>query len=163
MGTLVEPPGDVSGAVECRLGNGRERDLARGQGIEISRRQPPRIGTIQDGNARFLSGPGGHAGLFGSARGLWRLAGEWARPGAVLASGSVDRALAGRGRYALGWRRQPPATAKRSGLWYGHTGFTGGGVWFCPETGEVRVLLAHRSALSVSMKDWQARFVELCL
>lgn len=160
---LSVPPGNVPAVVECRLGNDRERGLARSQGIEIGVRRAPSAGTIQDGNARFLGGPSGHAGFFGSARAIWRLAVEWVAPGAVLVGESVGKALAGRGGYALGWRRCPPGAAKRSGLWYGHTGFTGGGVWFCPQTAEIRVLLAHRSSVSVSLKDWQARFVELRL
>ncbi len=158
---LSEPPGDMPAAVECRLGNQRERQLARAQGIDIGLRRAPSIGAIQDGNARFLGGPAGHAGLFGSARAIWRLAAEWVEPGALLECRQVERALGGRGEFALGWRRSPPAAAGRSGLWYGHTGFTGGGAWFSPETKEIRVLLAHRSSVSVSLVEWRARFLEV--
>lgn len=160
---LSGPPGDVAAAVSCRLGNGRERDLARQEGIEIRRRRAPAIGSVQDGNARFLGGVCGHAGLFGSARSVWRLTAEWCSPKNVLEPHAVRGALGGRGPYALGWRRRHPAAANRSGVWYGHTGFTGGGAWFCPESGEVRVLLAHRSAIRVSLNDWQARFLGLSL
>jgi len=153
-------PGKRASVVECVLGNGRERELAAAQGIEIAVRRAPKPGTAQDGNARLL-GPSGHAGLFSSARAMWRLAAEWARPSRLLSPVSVAAALCGRGDYALGWRRRPLETRGRDRLWYGHLGFTGGGVWFCPETTEIRVLLAHRSALSVDLSDWRRRFLEI--
>ncbi len=158
---LVGPPGDVPTVVECRLGNERERDLARAEGLEIAGRGSPPPGTAQDGNARFLGGPSGHAGLFGSARAIWRLAAEWLAPGAVLTEAAVESALAGRGEFVLGWWRRPAESAGRAGLWYGHRGFTGGGVWFCPETDEIRVFLAHRSSVSVPLNQWHERFLEL--
>lgn len=157
---LCGPPGRMPAVVECRLGNARERQLAATQGIELPIRRAPSLGTPQDGNARFL-GPSGHAGLFGSARDLWRLAAEWARPGRLLTEAAVSRALGGDGEYALGWRRRPPATRNRSGVWYGHVGFTGGGVWFSPETREIRVLLAHRSSVRVRLEGWRERFLEI--
>lgn len=157
---LGEPPGNRNSAVECPLDNARERELALAQGIRIPIRRAPAIGAVQDGNAQFL-GPSGHAGCFGSARAMWRLAAEWVRPGRVLNRESVEAALRGRGAYALGWRRRPPETRRRGRLWYGHLGFTGGGVWFCPETEEIRVLLAHRSSLEVDLSEWRERFLTL--
>ncbi len=157
---LAKLPRNRDSVVECRLGNRRERELAAAQGIEIPVRRAPAIGTAQDGNARFLRFAG-HAGLFGSARALWRLAAEWAEPSKVLSPAAVAIALGGRGAYALGWRRRPPETRGLAGVWYGHLGFTGGGVWFCPETAEVRVLLAHRSSIAVDLDDWRKRFLEV--
>ena len=157
---LAQQPRHRDSVVECRLGNGRERELAAAQGVEIPVRRAPSIGTVQDGNARFLTFAA-HAGLFGSARALWRLAAEWAAPSKVLRPAGVATSLGGRGEYALGWRRRPPETRGRSGLWYGHLGFTGGGVWFCPETTEVRVLLAHRRSIAVGLEDWRKRFLEI--
>ncbi|MFQ5527037.1 MAG: serine hydrolase domain-containing protein [Thermoanaerobaculia bacterium] len=161
LSRLAGPPGDTPAVVECRLGTDREVSLARAQGIRVRRLRAPGPGRIQDGNARFLGGPSGHAGLFGSARAIWRLTREWARPRVLFGETAVEVALGGSGAYALGWQRRPAAAAKRSGLWYGHTGFTGGGVWFCPDTTEIRVLLTHRSSVSVSLNEWQARFLGL--
>lgn len=157
---LGRPPNNRDSVVECRLGNGRERQLAAAQGIEIPVRRAPSIGTVQDGNARF-SRSAGHAGFFGSARAVWRLAAEWAEPSRVLSPAAVAASLGGRGGYALGWRRRPPETRGRAGLWYGHLGFTGCGVWFCPATSEVRVLLAHRSSIAVGLEGWRKKFLEL--
>ncbi|MCH7665104.1 MAG: beta-lactamase family protein [Acidobacteria bacterium] len=159
---LAQQPSHRDSVVACHLGNGRERELAAAQGIEIPVRRAPSIGTVQDGNARFLSFAA-HAGLFGSARAVWRLAAEWVEPSRVLTSAAVGTALEGRGAYALGWRRRPAETRGRSGLWYGHLGFTGGGVWFCPESAEVRVLLAHRSSIAVGLEDWRKRFLEISM
>lgn len=160
LAALTKAPGAGPTVVACGLSNARERELAARQGVAIAPRGAPEVGTPQDGNARFL-GLSGHAGLFGSARSLWTMTGEWARPGRVASAAAFAAALRGRGRYALGWRRRPPEARGRSGVWYGHLGFTGGGAWFSPATGEVRVLLAHRSSVEVQLHDWRKRFLEL--
>jgi CubicO group peptidase (beta-lactamase class C family) len=122
---------------------------------------PPYPGVPTDGNARFLGGLAGHAGLFGPALDLWRLGAEWLRPSAVLTTKVVARALAEGGPTALGWWRRHrrgsagpalPASA------FGHTGFSGGSLWLDPEAGRVLVLLAHRAAAAVPMNRRRRRF-----
>ncbi len=153
------PP--ASTAVACPLTNAVEVELAREAGFRVAAAGSPEVGIVQDGNARFLGGVAGHAGLFAPARALWRLGAEWLRPGRLLMREQVERALSGPGRYRLGWWR--PGAAKRATRAlgresFGHHGFTGGSLWVDPEAGCVLVLLAHRSSVDVDMDRWRNRF-----
>ncbi len=146
----------------------RERELARALGLALSRDAgPPTGGRPQDGNARFLGGLAGHAGLFANADAVAALACEWLAPSRILARASRDRALAGpAGDYALGWARRRvrgsagPTLSSRS---FGHTGFTGGSVWADPERRVCAVLLAHRRALDGDMNPWRREFHRLAV
>jgi CubicO group peptidase (beta-lactamase class C family) len=153
---VMPVPGDREGIAECRLDGRREAHLAAAQGIAIPPAPPPPPGLPQDGNARFLGGLGGHAGLFAPADAVVRLAREWLRPRAVLTPGAVAAALAGGGRFALGWRRAGGGTLGRAA--YGHQGFTGGDLWILPDRGEVLLLLAHRRDPLRSFQPWRRRF-----
>jgi CubicO group peptidase (beta-lactamase class C family) len=117
----------------------------------------------QDGNARFLMKRGGltgHAGLFGTARDLWKLGAEWAAPRRLLKQEAVAKALTGR-PFLLGWWRRTlrgsagPALPPGS---FGHTGFTGGSLWIDPTRQRVLVLLAHRTSPGDDFNRWRRRF-----
>ena len=148
--------------VECRLTTEQETRLAAEQGLAV-RIDPPRPGEVQDGNARWLGRYSGHAGLFGSARALWRLGAEWLQPRVIRAPRIAD-ALAGKGRFRLGWWRARvsgsagPGLSRRS---FGHTGYTGGSLWVDCESGRIFVLLAHRASETVDMKPWRRRMHRL--
>jgi len=149
-----------AGAVGVLLGNDREVELARSLGVAVAFEPGPAVGTVQDGNARFLGGAAGHAGLFGTAEALWRLGAEWSNPRRVLTPGLRRRALDGRGRYRTGWWMRSAATRATRALGagsFGHHGFTGGSLWVDPRRGAVIVLLAHRSDVSVDLDPWRAR------
>jgi CubicO group peptidase (beta-lactamase class C family) len=116
---------------------------------------PLASGLPDDGNARFLDGVAGNAGLFGTARGVLALASEYLPGGGSLLTGdeaerstSVRSAGLGQGR---GWRWQSASTAGCSagpGLsprGFGHTGFTGVSVWCDPAKRGVFVLLTNRN------------------
>lgn len=151
LGALAEglqpspaPPAHVAW---CDMGTGKEVELAGELGIEVGDLGPPRRGHAQDGNARFLGGVAGHAGLFGTVDALLRLGEAWLHAGATVSSRAVAAALAGGGVYALGWwRRQPAAgaTPVLSSSSYGHTGFVGGSLWLDPERKLVVAMLGHR-------------------
>lgn len=159
---LLSSPGALPGVVSCRLGNAKEVELAAAQGFEVETRPGPRRGEVQDGNAAFLGGVAGHAGLFGSTHALWRLAREWLHPRVVLEKGAVAGALGGPGPYALGWARKRDSDGPTlSASSFGHTGFTGGALWIDPETRRIFVLLAHRRAVSVDLGPWRKRFIRL--
>ena len=156
-------PRDRASIAPCPLDNSRERELAAAQGIELPARAAPRRGTVQDGNARFLSrggGLAGHAGLFGDAPSVAALAREWVRPGRILTPALVEEALAGSGPYALGWaRRRVRGSAGRAfgPAAFGHTGFTGGSVWADRESGSIAVLLGHRRSFA-ELNPWRREF-----
>jgi CubicO group peptidase (beta-lactamase class C family) len=169
--TSVEPaPGDRSDVAVHTMDTGKEVELAAARWGVIAPQGPPPRGMPQDGNARFLAslgGPGtlpGHAGLFGTARDLWKLGAEWAEPRRLLKREAVAQALTGR-PFLQGWWRRTlrgsagPALAPGS---FGHTGFAGGSLWIDPgidpEKGRVLVLLAHRTAPGSDMNRWRRQF-----
>lgn len=160
---LVAKPSPELDVAECRLDTSREVELAAEQGIELELRSRPAPGEPQDGNARFLGGLGGHAGLFSTARAVWGVAREWLRP-TVLSAAAVDEALTGRGPFLLGWRRPRADGGDGEALGprcFGHTGFTGGSVWIDPAKGRIVVLLAHRAAVTAELDPWRRQLHEL--
>ncbi len=109
-----------------------------------------------DGNARFLGGVAGNAGLFGTVDAVLRIASQFlSGAGDTLLDRSLRR-LASENRTpgleqhrALGWQlaSSPGCSAgpALSPLALGHTGFTGTSVWIDPERGLAMVLLANRN------------------
>jgi CubicO group peptidase (beta-lactamase class C family) len=160
------PPGDRPDVAVSAMGTGEEVRLAGELGLVLADLGPPPAGMPQDGNARFLYDLGvalpGHAGLFGTARDLWRLGAEWLIPGTLLEPGAVRRALGGGGPYALGWwRRQVESGGGGAALSprsFGSTGFAGGNLWIDPVAGRIYVLLAARSDPTVNLNLWRRRF-----
>jgi CubicO group peptidase (beta-lactamase class C family) len=161
LGALAgEPPLPV----ECRLDNGKEVELAREQGFELTPRRSFLRGTVQDGNARALVAAGiapAHAGLFVTADELLALGREWLRPGRLLRPEQVAAALGGGGDDTLGWARareggsSGPALSRAA---FGHTGFTGGSVWIDPERERIYLLLAHRLASAIDFQPFRREF-----
>ena len=161
------PCQSIADVVSCPLDNRREVELAAALGVTLAPTGPPAKGVVQDGNARFLSqggGLAGHAGLFADVDSVVALAREWLNPRRLLTPSLVERALAGRGEYALGWARRRLAGSAGPALSaeaFGHTGFTGGSVWIDPRQRLVAVLLGHRSTLDVDLNRWRRRFHRL--
>ena len=158
------PPGPRPKVVRSHLDTSKEVELAATEGYSIERMAAPGLGRAQDGNARFLGGVCGHAGLFGTAEDLWRLGAEWLRPGRVFGEMHVRRALGGRGAFALGWRRRRRDNSGGAGLSrraFGHIGFTGGSCWVDPDRDLVVVALAHRRNVSVDLLPWRQALHEI--
>jgi CubicO group peptidase (beta-lactamase class C family) len=149
---VQQAPPDPRRVVECRLGNERERQLAADLGLTVGKRRAS-AGEAQDGNAHWLGGFPGHAGLFGSARAVWRLAAEWTVP-TVFDERCVREALVGGGIYRLGWW-----AADDGRFW--HPGFTGCFVTIDRREGRVEVVLAHRTSHQVSLEDLRERLREV--
>ncbi|MEJ2582945.1 MAG: serine hydrolase, partial [Acidobacteriota bacterium] len=121
------------------------------------------LGQPDDGNARFLGGVAGNAGLFGTARGVRRLAAEYLPGGGSLLTADEARQATrlhtkglaqGRG---WGWQlgstkgaSSGPALSKEA---FGHNGFTGVSVWSEPRNGGVFVLLTNRNHPSQREND----------
>lgn len=163
---LEANPGPRDDVVPCPLDTAKEAQLAKGLGLRRVKVYPaPETGTVQDGNARFLGGFPGHAGLFGRAEDLYRLGREWVRPGRLLSQGSVNRSLEGGGTYGVGWERWTPAGpgGPVGAGSFGHTGFTGGSLWLEPRRGQVLVFLAHRRAPFGDFQRHRRRFHEVVL
>jgi CubicO group peptidase (beta-lactamase class C family) len=127
-------------------------------------------GEVHDGNAYFLGGVAGHAGLFSTSREVFRLSCQFL-PGSELL---LDRSLSlfsenyTRGccdARSLGWMLASttdcsagprlPASA------FGHTGFTGTSAWIDPLRSRVLILLTNRvhpSVTATNMKRARQHF-----
>jgi CubicO group peptidase (beta-lactamase class C family) len=132
-----------------------ERRMVLEMGLDPRLIPPTGPGLPDDGNARFLGGVAGNAGLFGTLDGVFAVAREWIGPDRkILTGGDVDRATTPRTggleqTRGLGWQmaRSPgcsagPALHDRA---YGHTGFTGVSLWIDPVNAVMCSLLTNRN------------------
>lgn len=141
-------------------------------------------GEVHDGNAWYgFDGVVGHAGLFGTARDLFRYGQMWLNggeldgirilPEAIVREATTNQiAIPGETeRRSLGWRMMPqpgtPEDVPDSGRGlsdraFGHTGFTGTSLWMDPERDLVIVLLTNRVHPTVTNAylERRARFTQ---
>ncbi len=110
-------------------------------------------GEVHDGNAHFLGGAAGHAGLFATAGEVWKLARVFL-PGSPLLRPETCRWFStnmtpGKAEArSFGWMLACSPEATGVGLSptaFGHLGFTGTSVWCDPQTERVYVLLTNRT------------------
>ncbi len=105
------------------------------------------VGEVHDENAYALGGAAGHAGLFGTLDGVLDRALAWLE-GRELSPAAMEAVFQeGEGQWFLGWQRKHPGWSGgslTSPKAYGHTGFTGTGVWVDPSRGYAWALLTHR-------------------
>ncbi len=188
---LVRDPLGLAGG-DCRFGPLPAADRPRAAPTETGRRQEtvlagagspgeeivpgpehPLRGEVHDGNACFLGGVAGHAGLFGTARAVFRLA------SACLGALPLFRASSlGRFRepvlqdtadaYALGFQTaagaRAPCGASFGSTAIGHVGFTGTSVYADPLRPLVAVLLSnavHPVWRDLPIRSWRIEFHEL--
>jgi CubicO group peptidase (beta-lactamase class C family) len=129
-------------------------------------------GETHDGNSHHFGGTAGNAGLFATARAVFRIAQGWV-DGTLLPRAIVDEATrnhtAGLGENrGLGWvlsAGDHAATKMLSPRAFGHTGFTGTSLWIDPERDRIMVLLTNRvhpCAAPVAMQAIRGRFHSLC-
>ena len=129
-------------------------------------------GETHDGNSHHAGGTAGNAGLFATARDVFRIAQAFAT-GRLVPQEVVSQAIVnqtpnlGEGR-AFGWQSagSGPATGMLSSAAYGHTGFTGTSVWIEPEREKIMVLLTNRvhpCASPVAMQGIRGEFHRLAL
>lgn len=113
-------------------------------------------GEVHDPRAQYLGGLGGHAGVFGSARGVARVGQRWLETLKGL-RGDKDLFKAclvqkpaqdGSSRY-VGWDKVDGAESSGgksiSPLAFGHLGYTGTSLWVDPEREVVVALLTNRT------------------
>jgi CubicO group peptidase (beta-lactamase class C family) len=110
-------------------------------------------GIANDGNARFLGGISGNAGLFGTLKAVEVLANAYRPKGAFLSKQALKLAWKPAGdvkgdRRTAGWKAAssrgwlPGQMLPRGSI--GHEGYTGTGVWLEPGAGRTYILLANR-------------------
>jgi CubicO group peptidase (beta-lactamase class C family) len=130
-------------------------------------------GTVHDEKAALMNGVAGHAGLFGDAADVERLA-EWYLAALRGRSTPLDPGLAREAvreaapdavlRRGLGWALKTSdensCGARMSPDTFGHTGFTGTCVWADPERDAVVTILTN--AVHFERSDLRAVRVAIC-
>ncbi len=112
------------------------------------------VGEVHDGNAAFMGGVSGHAGLFSTVGDLAAFSRAMAGRGAsLLDKGTIESATRiwsddGENAYGLSWfKRKSPINMAGSLLSeraFGHTGYTGTSIWIDPARELVAILLTNR-------------------
>lgn len=138
--TMYTPPPDLRGEIAAT-----QDSPARGRVL---------VGEVHDGNAYFMGGISGHAGLFSCLDDLAAycrmMLGRGRR---ILSQDTVSEATRiwaddGRNAYGLSWfkRKSPvnPAGSRLSDGAYGHTGYTGTSLWIDPASEFFALLLTNR-------------------
>lgn len=116
-------------------------------------------GDTNDGNSFYAGGTCGNAGLFSTARDVFRIAQAFAA-GELVPPELVEQAIATHvGDRGLAWQKSGPQLSPDS---FGHTGFTGTSVWV--DDGRIFVLLTNRvhpCAAPIAMQRVRGEFHRL--
>lgn len=146
-----------TGIAACETGNAYEVDMCKqsGAGEYANSRQRLIWGEVHDGNAYFLGGAAGHAGLFSTARETFLMAQQFIGESTTLLTPETCRLFRENMTEGLeearsiGW--QLAATKDSTGGAdlppdsFGHNGFTGTCVWIDPSHRRVFILLTNRT------------------
>lgn len=146
-----------TGIAACELGNAYERETCRAasSGQYSGWREELIWGQVHDGNAFFLGGAAGHAGLFGDAADTLAIANQFLadrsklfRPETceLFRTNMTDGLNEAR---SVGWQlavtKDSTAGPSLPTDSFGHTGFTGTTCWIDPLHERVFVLLTNRT------------------
>ena len=154
-----------TGIAACETGNAYERNMCtETKAVEYQNwRQDVIWGQVHDGNAHFLGGAAGHAGLFSTAQETLRVANQFLGDIEQTTSAGLQRLLKPetvelfrknltvglQESRSVGWQ-----LAETSGSSagpdlppdsFGHSGFTGTSCWIDPQHARVFILLTNRT------------------
>jgi CubicO group peptidase (beta-lactamase class C family) len=146
-----------TGIAACETGNAYEVDMCKQMGTEPYANSRQRLiwGEVHDGNAYFLGGAAGHAGLFSTASETFLLAQQFLSESSKLLNSETcklfrENMTAGlEEARSIGW--QLAATKESTGGAdlppdsFGHNGFTGTSVWIDPGHQRIFILLTNRT------------------
>jgi CubicO group peptidase (beta-lactamase class C family) len=153
---LYRPRGSLRRRIAAtEAGNRKERLLAGTEGDGYNGwRTEVAWGEAHDLNARALGGISAHAGLFGTARAVFRVAQEFlgTRNGLLderqrqLMTTDLTAGLgeARSAAFVIASGPGAPAGGGLSSRSFGHTGFTGTSLWIDPDSRRIYVLLTNR-------------------
>lgn len=156
--TFFNPEGTwQTGIAACENGNAYERNMCEqtGAGVYANSRQRIIWGEVHDGNAFFLGGAAGHAGLFSNATDLLVIAKQFlAKHTTLLRTSTCDlfRQNMTPGleeARSLGWQlaqtRDSTAGPDLPPDSFGHNGFTGTCCWIDADNDRIFILLTNRT------------------
>jgi CubicO group peptidase (beta-lactamase class C family) len=140
----------------CETGNAYEREMCRADAEKFQGWRESLIwGEVHDGNAHFLGGAAGHAGLFSDARGTLRLANQFLAERTELLEPqtcalfrtNLTEGLAEARSFAWQLAATKDSTAGTSlpPDSFGHLGFTGTSCWIDPAHERTYILLTNRT------------------
>jgi len=146
-----------TGIAACETGNAYEAGMCKEMGTEAYPNARRRLiwGEVHDGNAYFLGGAAGHAGLFSTASDTLLLARQFLGDSSRLLNRDTCKLFRENmtdgleEARSIGW--QLAATKDSTGgadlppESFGHNGFTGASLWIDPEHGRVFILLTNRT------------------
>ena len=146
-----------TGIAACESGNNYERDMCEQTGVGPYSKSRQRMiwGEVHDGNAYFLGGAAGHAGLFADASDVFQIAKQFLAAHTQLLKPetcSLFRTNMSEGldeARSLGWQlaatKDSTAGADLPLDSFGHNGFTGTCCWIDPDNDRVLILLTNRT------------------
>jgi len=154
-----------TGIAACETGNAYERNMCiETKAVEYQNwRQDVIWGQVHDGNAHFLGGAAGHAGLFSTAQETLRVANQFLGDIEQTTSAGLQRLLKPetvelfRKKLTVGLQESRSVgwqLAETSGSSagpdlppdsFGHSGFTGTSCWIDPQHARVFILLTNRT------------------
>lgn len=169
------PPGKKEEIAATEYGNVTERAMVAQRGLSFGGfRDYIHWGEANDGNAFYLGGVGGNAGLFSTAREVWAIAKTWLTcelfAPEVRDAALFDQTPGLAEPRAIGWQIRgggddhPSAPLSDGSI--GHAGFTGTSVWIDRERERVFVLLTNRLhpfVRPVNMQAIRRRFHEIAV
>lgn len=172
---MFRPPSSLRPRIAAtEWGQRWERAMCADRGIRFDRFRDGLIwGETHDGNSHGAGGTAGNAGLFATARAVYRIAQGWL-DGTLVTPELLDESTTNytqglEENRGLGWILSFPkhnATGMLSPRAFGHTGFTGTSVFIDPGKDRVMVLLTNRvhpCAGPIGMQKIRGEFHRLAL
>ena len=146
-----------TGIAACETGNVYEKTMCveAGIGEYANSRQRLIWGEVHDGNAYFLGGAAGHAGLFSTASEVFQLAQQFIAESSRLLTAETCKLFRQNmtegleEARSLAWQLAATKDSTAGNILppdsFGHTGFTGTSLWIDAEHARVFVLLTNRT------------------
>ncbi|HEY7114499.1 MAG TPA: serine hydrolase domain-containing protein [Thermoanaerobaculia bacterium] len=161
-------PGSESSCAATERGDRYERAMTERLGLTYARFRDGVVrGEVHDGNAHRRGGVAAHAGLFGTATDVWRLARAWLDPaGSELTRDRTPELPEARGLAWQGARGAGSAVPEFPEDAFGHTGFTGTSIWIVPPRDRIFILLTNRihpEVREVNFHEVRRRFHRIAL
>jgi serine-type D-Ala-D-Ala carboxypeptidase len=157
--TFFNPPAELKRRIAAsEHGNRYEKQTCAENGYDASKynwREDVIWGEVHDGNAYFLNGVAGHAGLFSTAEEVFKIACQFLAGSSQLLTPEICKIFTTDDTPGLNEARTlgfqlaatPESTASEALAKdsFGHLGFTGTSLWIEPETERVFILLTNRT------------------